>query len=132
MKPPSRRPFALVTALCTAALLAGCGAPDRAQPPPPAQTPSFPALSTDPPAKICADLTSYWVRERLAGRGTGDYMKEGMSNAQNNIVISVMEAARKERERAGDAAAEKLITERTKHSCTERYRTGAASEPPWH
>ncbi|MFI0978867.1 hypothetical protein ACH4SP_17935 [Streptomyces sp. NPDC021093] len=132
MKSSSRHRFALVAALSAAALLAGCGTPDRAQPPPAAQTPSFPPLSTTPPAEICAKLTSYWVRERLAGRGTGDYMKEGMSNAQNNIVISVMEAARKERKRAGDAAAEKLITERTKHDCSERYRNATPSGTPWH
>ncbi|WP_433548161.1 hypothetical protein ACQPZG_26145 [Streptomyces sp. CA-294286] len=124
---------AAATALAVMALTGGCGGPDREQPPPAAaRTPSFPALTTTPPAEICANLTSYWVRERLAGRGTGDYMKEGLSNAQNTIVLTVMAAAREERERAGEAAAEELITARTKSACAERYRVGTPSGTPWH
>ncbi|GAA3490078.1 MULTISPECIES: hypothetical protein [Streptomyces] len=124
---------AAIAAAIAAVLLTGCDSgTERTHPAPAAGTPSFPPLTTKPLAEICADLTSYWVRERLAGRGTGDYMKEGMSNAQNNIVISVMDAARKERARAGDAAAEKLITARTTSDCAAHYRNGRPTEPPWH
>ncbi|MCX5201901.1 hypothetical protein OG897_10620 [Streptomyces sp. NBC_00237] len=123
---------ALASLLAASAVLTGCDSADPDRPPAAAQTPSFPPLNTKPPAQICADLTSYWVHERLAGRGTGDYMKEGMSNAQNNIVVSVMAAARKEKARAGDAAAEKLIAARTKSDCAERYRGGKPTEVPWH
>ncbi|MFF0743526.1 hypothetical protein ACFYVL_24335 [Streptomyces sp. NPDC004111] len=123
---------ALLTALTAAALLTGCDSGTNTALPTPAATPSFPPPTTKSPARICSEITAHWVRERLAGRGTGDFMKEGLSNGTNDIVVAVMAAARKERERAGDAAAEKLITDRTTHDCTERYRNGTPTGNPWH
>ncbi|CAM5653600.1 hypothetical protein SSPIM334S_00227 [Streptomyces spiroverticillatus] len=132
------RTAAIAITLAATAVLAGCDSgTDRAQPPATTQTsafppPSFPPASAKSSAQICAEITSHWVRERLAGRGTGDFMKEGLSNGTNNIVVAVMAAATEERKRAGDAAAEKLITERTQHDCAERYRTATPTGNPWH
>ncbi|WP_327356853.1 hypothetical protein [Streptomyces sp. NBC_01304] len=131
MRPSASRraALALVAALLLPAALTACeGAADDSARPSPSPSPQ-----TDSPQKICFDLVTYWSKQVLvdAPNSGRDYMQKGLSNGQNYILLDAVAAARKERERHGLAAAEKLIDRQVKKKCDARYRNGQPTGHPW-
>ncbi|MFF6786129.1 hypothetical protein [Streptomyces sp. NPDC012510] len=137
------RPWAVLTsALLTGALVAACtasGATGRsrdARDAPgggaaDARSSASASPSATPPEELCTKLVAYWSRETLDGDTYGDYQAMGLSNGQYDILREVVDAARTERERAGRAAAERLIDRRARTGCQEWYRAGGPGERPW-
>ncbi|MDX3669434.1 hypothetical protein [Streptomyces europaeiscabiei] len=90
-----------------------------------------PSPSATPPEELCAKLVAYWARETVDDDTYGDYQSMGLSNGQYDILREVVDAARAEKERAGSAAAERLIERRARADCRERYRSGGPGEEHW-
>ncbi|MCX5383076.1 hypothetical protein [Streptomyces sp. NBC_00083] len=141
-RPPARRPAraraALVGALALAAALAGCSSTDS--PAPPGTTAAHPAPSlnspsphTTSPAELCTHLITYWAEQELdEGQGSGlDYQEKGLSDGQNEILLTTLAAARQERAAHGRAAGDRLIEEHAQRGCAERYRNGTPTTDPW-
>lgn len=108
-----------------------------ASPPPPSSSSSSSSDSPSPhatsPAELCTHLIVYWAEQELdQGKGSGlDYQEKGLSDGQNEILLTTLAAARQERAAHGGAAADRLIEERAQHGCAERYRNGAPTTDPW-
>ncbi|WP_415951006.1 hypothetical protein [Streptomyces sp. KLOTTS4A1] len=115
-------------ALCVITLLlGGCsGTEDNRAVPAPS-----PRTSSD--TEICIALVGYWAKEVFLERPTSgrDFMQKGLSNGQNEILLAAVDAAIRERERAGEEAALKVLDERVAQGCGERYRSGRPSEGIW-
>lgn len=90
-----------------------------------------PSPSATPPAQLCAQIIGYWSRRTLTGDTYGDYQSMGLSDGQYEILRRVVDAARAERERAGAAAADRLIDRRARELCEKRYRNGEPTGGPW-
>jgi hypothetical protein len=133
------RPGAAVRGLTTlllgallAAPTAGCGAPeDAGTTPRTASAAAGSPLSPVSDADLCARVVAYWAREVLGSGTYGDYQSMGLSNGQYAILRDVVDAAREAGERRGAAAADRLIGQRARAACTERYRAGPPSGGPW-
>lgn len=120
----------LVTALALPAALTACdGSPAHSAA---SATPSPSARATSP-ARICTDKVTYWAKQVLvnAPNSGRDYMQKGLSNAENNILVAAVTAAKAERKRHGLDAARKLIDRQVSAACTERNRHGQHSGNPW-
>jgi hypothetical protein len=121
-----------------AAPTAGCGTPGAAGTTPrTASAAQAASASTGSPvprvsgAELCATVVAYWAREVLGSGTYGDYQSMGLSNGQYAILRDVVDAAREAGERRGAAAADRLIRQRARTACAERYRTGTPSGGPW-
>ncbi|MFF4584598.1 hypothetical protein [Streptomyces sp. NPDC001388] len=90
-----------------------------------------PSPATTAPEELCTRLVAHWSREVLDGGTYGDYQSMGLSNGQYEILRSVVDAARTEKERHGADAADELIDRETRAGCTEWYRSGGPGEGPW-
>ncbi|MET9360859.1 hypothetical protein ABZX93_08105 [Streptomyces sp. NPDC006632] len=136
---PTRARPALAGALALSAALAGCSStatpsPHGAAPPPSSSSSSdSPSPHATSPAELCTHLIVYWAEQELdQGKGSGlDYQEKGLSDGQNEILLTTLAAARQERAAHGGAAADRLIEERAQHGCAERYRNGAPTTDPW-
>ncbi|MBD0842588.1 hypothetical protein [Streptomyces sp. TRM68416] len=115
----------LLPALLAAGAVTGCAAAG-----PPAASAS-PSPRTTPPEELCTRLVAHWSREVLDGDTYGDYQSMGLSNGQYEILREVVDAARAERKRRGERAAEALIDRRARAGCVDWYRTGGPSNGPW-
>jgi hypothetical protein len=123
-------------ALLIAGPAAGCGesgSPDRATSGQnTAQVGSAPpSPSATPPEDLCAQLIAHWSRKTLTGDTYGDYQSTGLSNGQYEILMKVVNAARKEQERAGTKAAQRLIDRTARELCVDRYSDGGPTGGPW-
>jgi len=123
-----RRGAALGLALLAACSAGGCGGPAAKPSPSDRNSPSPTATS---PAELCTRIIAYWSRRALTGDTYGDYQSMGLSDGQYEILRTVVDAARAERARAGDAAAGRLIDRRTRAACEKRYRDGTPTGGPW-
>ncbi|MFE5817727.1 hypothetical protein ACFQ6S_30520 [Streptomyces sp. NPDC056479] len=129
---PRRKGAALGLALLAAVSAAGCGDPGaRGDAPGPRASANSPSPSATPPAQLCAHLIGYWARRSLTGDTYGDYQSMGLSDGQYEILRKVVDAARAERERADEGAADRLIARRARELCAERYREGEPTGGPW-
>ncbi|RCH69694.1 hypothetical protein DT019_07385 [Streptomyces sp. SDr-06] len=138
MRPPGRPriPLALAGALAAASLLGGCTTGHSE----PAGTatltasgPNSPSPQATSPEQLCVHLITYWARQELdAGQGAGlDYQEKGLSDGQNEILLAALSAARTERAAHGAAAGDRVIDERARRGCAERYRNGPPTTDPW-
>ncbi|WP_210587483.1 hypothetical protein [Streptomyces sp. GESEQ-35] len=132
---PLRPGAALALVLLTGCAATGCGntgAPDGTAAETGAQAGSrSPSAPATPPEDLCTRIVSYWSREVLDSDTYGDYQSMGLSNGQYELLRDVVDAARAERERAGAAAAERLIDREVRAGCTDLYRDGGPTEGPW-
>ncbi|MEU9193529.1 hypothetical protein [Streptomyces hundungensis] len=136
---PRARPRArwtLVGALAVSAALAGCSttaAPPRGAPSTTAPSINSPSPHVTSPAELCAHLVTYWAEQELdQGQGSGlDYQEKGLSDGQNAILLTALAAARTERAAHGTAAGDRVIEQRAKQGCDERYRNGTPTTDPW-
>ncbi|WP_330176338.1 hypothetical protein OG875_24270 [Streptomyces sp. NBC_01498] len=112
----SGRRARVVSSLVLVTALAGC-APSG---PPDITHRDVPSPQRTTPAELCATLVSYWVREALAGSTWAglDWEQKGLSNEQLGLHDEILAAARAERERHGNPAAQRLITRETTARCT--------------
>ncbi|WP_151478370.1 hypothetical protein [Streptomyces albicerus] len=132
-----RRGAVLGLVLVTGALVTGCGesgspggsAGTREAAATVSGSPSSPAAT--PPEDLCARIVAHWSREVLDSSTYGDYQSMGLSNGQYEILMAVVDAARAEKKRAGEQAAQRLIDRRARERCEERYRDGGPSGGPW-
>ncbi|MCF2540056.1 hypothetical protein ACFXGG_05870 [Streptomyces nigra] len=127
-----RKGAALGLALLAACSAGGCGEPDaRPSPAHPTAAGNSPSAATTSPARLCTGIIAYWSRRALTGDTYGDYQSMGLSDGQYEILRTVVDAARAERERAGDEAAGRLIDRRARTACEKRYRNGEPTGGPW-
>ncbi|KUO22777.1 hypothetical protein [Streptomyces dysideae] len=125
--------FGLGLALLTGGLTTGCGGSgtkDAATGTGAAGSAS-PSSGATPPEDLCARIVAYWSREVLDDNTYGDYQSMGLSNGQYEILRDVVDAARAERRRNGDKAAEQLIDREARAGCEDWYRTGGPTDGPW-
>ncbi|MFJ9027092.1 hypothetical protein ACIRQP_00925 [Streptomyces sp. NPDC102274] len=132
LRPAARCAIALCAAILGGAS-AGCGGGGAATPDPGAT----PEAHRTTPAEICTALVSYWAKEALKGSEWAglDWEQKGLSNEQYAIHEEVLAAARTERAKHGDAAAEALIDRGTAERCTAANGATGSSEnwrePDW-
>lgn len=111
-------------------LATGCGGSGSAEAKD-TRTSSTPSPSATPPEVLCTRIVAYWSREVLDSETYGDYQSMGLSNGQYEILRTVVDAARAERERRGAEAADELIEREARAGCVEWYRSGGPGEGPW-
>ncbi|KUL68501.1 MULTISPECIES: hypothetical protein [unclassified Streptomyces] len=127
-----RRGAALGLVLLAACSAGGCGGPGAE--PSPAGVPASgdsPSPTATSPAELCTRIIAYWSRRALKGDTYGDYQSMGLSDGQYEILRAVVDEARAERERAGDAAAGRIVDRRARAACEKRYRDGGPTGGPW-
>ncbi|WP_413100602.1 hypothetical protein [Streptomyces sp. Inha503] len=117
--------------LVLAVTLAGCGGSgsgpsddshnsgDSRNAPASAPAPHSPTPRAASPVRLCADLTSYWAEQDLAGSHWAglDWEQKGLSNEQYEIYDDIVRAARTERKRHGTPAAKALIKRLAERRC---------------
>ncbi|MEU3250452.1 hypothetical protein [Streptomyces sp. NPDC006997] len=118
-------------ALSLTLLAAGCADPATQGAPAAPATGAAHSPTPTPPEDLCARLVTHWSREVLDTGTYGDYQSMGLSNGQYDILREVVDAARAERDRHGDAAADALIERGARAGCVDWYRTGGPSGGPW-
>ncbi|MFG2571991.1 hypothetical protein [Streptomyces sp. NPDC048481] len=126
---------ALLAAAFAAATVTACddGGPEHAATasPPPATSAPSPTSASTSPEELCTRIVAHWSRAMLDSDTYGDYQSMGLSNGQYDILRSVVDAARAEKKRQGQAAAEKLIARQAHTGCVDRYHSGDPGEGPW-
>ncbi|MEU6543448.1 hypothetical protein [Streptomyces sp. NPDC046859] len=127
-----RKGAALGLALLAACSAGGCGGPgaDLSPTAAPASRGS-PSPTATSPARLCTRIITYWSHRALSGDTYGDYQSMGLSDGQYEILRTVVDAARAERERTGDEGAGRLIDRRARTACEKRYRNGGPTGGPW-
>ncbi|MFF3347885.1 hypothetical protein [Streptomyces sp. NPDC002779] len=120
----------LLTALLAAGAITGC-ADTGSRTPADGPAGTSPSPRTTPPEELCTRLVAHWSREVLDGDTYGDYQSMGLSNGQYEVLRDVVDAARAEKARRGERAADALIDRRAHEGCVRWYRNGGPSNGPW-
>ncbi|MFC1406439.1 MULTISPECIES: hypothetical protein [Streptacidiphilus] len=108
-------------------LCSGCAAQPRSTAPSPTATAT--ATGVDP-VEECADSVAYWVRYLLTpGSDMGlDYQEMGLSGGENNIVQSLLPAARSTAQHQGLPAAQAYALAQARPRC-RAYLVALAASP---